>query len=192
MFAKERNMKFRRFFAIILYKAIAKHMPLSDGKCSFGAKKLRYFCARQILPRCGNNVNIERKAQFAWDLCIGDNSGIGVNALISPNVIIGNDVMMGPDCMMFTSNHGMERMDIPMWRQASTAPEPIIIGDDVWIGSRVTILPGVHVGNGAVIGAGAVVTKDIPDYEVWGGNPARKLKSRKTDRQESVCEGRQD
>ena len=174
-------MRFRRFFAIILYKTIAMHMPLSDGKCSLGAKKLRYFCARQILPSCGNNVNIERKAHFAWDLRIGDNSGVGVNALISPKVSIGNDVMMGPDCMMFTSNHGLTRTDVPMWLQESSEPEPIIIGDDVWIGARVIILPGIRIGNGAVIGAGAVVTKDVPAYEVWGGNPAKKLKSRKPD-----------
>ena len=86
--------------------------------------------------------------------------------------------MIGQELLVYTHNHAMERVDIPMREQGMTEDRPVSIGNDVWIGSRVTILPGVHIGNGAVIGAGAVVSKDVPDYEVWGGNPARFLKSR--------------
>ena len=57
--------------------------------------------------------------------------------------------------------------------------KPVHIGNDVWLGSRVTILPGVNIGNGCIIGASAVVTKDVPDYAVVGGNPAKILKYRK-------------
>ena len=171
-------MKIRHLFAKILYTGLAKRMPLSDSRCSFGAKKLRRFCAKQILPHCGKNVNIERGARFAWDLSIGDNSGVGINSLIASHVIIGNDVMMGPDCMLFTTNHGMSRTDIPMWRQESSEPKPIVIGNDVWIGARVIILPGVHVGDGAVIGAGSVVTKDVEAYSIVAGNPARLIRKR--------------
>lgn len=165
-------------FAKLLYKGIAKHLPLSDSKVNLGGKVLRRFCAKRALPYCGKNVNIERGAQFAWDLRIGDNSGVGVNALIASRVTIGNDVMMGPDCMLFTSNHGMGSTEIPMWRQRSSEPKPIVIGNDVWIGARVIILPGVHIGDGAVIGAGSVVTKDVPPYGVAVGNPARVVRMR--------------
>ena len=171
-------MKLRHLLAKVLYNGLAKHMPLSDSRFSFGAKKLRRFCAKQILPRCGKNVNIERGAQFAWDLSIGDNSGVGVNSLLSSHITIGNDVMMGPECMMFTSNHGMNRTDIPMWRQESSAPRPIVIGNDVWIGARVIILPGVHVGDGSVIGAGSVVTKDVEPFSIVAGNPAKLIRER--------------
>lgn len=171
-------MKIKQIFAKALYYAIAKHMPLSDSKISFGAKRFRRFCVRQIVPHCGKNVNIERGAQIGWDLVIGNNSGIGVNALLTPGVSIGNDVMMGPECMMFTYNHGMDRLDIPMWQQKSSEVRPISIGNDVWIGAKVIILPGVTVGDGAVIGAGSVVTKDIPAYGVVAGNPAKLIRMR--------------
>lgn len=171
-------MRLKSIIGKILYRLIAKHMPLSDGHFSFGSKKLRAFCGKLALKHCGKNVNIEKGAQFAWDLSLGDNSGVGVNSLISPCVTIGNDVMMGPECMMFTSNHGMSDLDVPMWRQKSTEPKPIVIEDDVWIGARVIILPGVHVGKGSVIGAGSVVTKDVAPYSIVGGNPARLIKMR--------------
>lgn len=87
--------------------------------------------------------------------------------------------MIGPYCFIYTSNHCTKRTDIPMFRQGDSVPRPVIISDDVWIGARVTILPGVHIGKGAIIGAGAVVTKDVPEYAVVGGNPAKIIKYRK-------------
>lgn len=154
-------------------------MPLSDGKFNFGSKKVRAFCGKLILKECGKNVNIEKGARFGSELSLGDNSGIGINAQIAPYVTIGKDVMMGPDCMMYTTNHGMERTDIPMWKQKSSVPSPIVIDDDVWIGSRVIILSGVHIGKGSVIGAGSVVTKDVAPYSIVGGNPAKLIRIRK-------------
>lgn len=162
----------------LIYNLIAKHMPLSDSRLSFGSKKLRAFCGKLILNHCGSNVNIEKGAQFSSEISLGNNSGIGVNALISSHVTIGNDVMMGPDCIILTSNHGMERKDVPMWQQHFSAPRPVIIGDDVWIGARVIILPGVHIGTGSVIGAGAVVTKDVAPGSIVGGNPAQLIRMR--------------
>ena len=172
-------MGMKRTIGKILYHGLAKHLPLSDSRFSLGGKKLRAFCGRLILNSCGKNVNIEHGARFASDLKLGDNSGVGVNALISPCVSIGRDVMMGPDCMMFTSNHGMDDLSVPMWRQESTEPKPIVIGDDVWIGARVIILGGVHVGSGSVIGAGSVVTKDVAPYSIVAGNPAKLIGKRK-------------
>ena len=65
-----------------------------------------------------------------------------------------------------------------MCQQGFSDSKPVRIGDDVWIGMRVTILPGVTVGSHCIIGAGAVVTKDVPDYAIVGGNPARILRTR--------------
>ena len=170
-------MKLRVFAGKMLY-AIVKNMPLSDSRVNFGSKKLRALCGKLILNHCGTNVNIEKGAQFSSEISLGDNSGIGVNALVSSYVTIGKDVMMGPDCIILTSNHGFERKDIPMWKQSSSEPRPVVIGDDVWIGARVIILPGVHVGNGSVIGAGSVVTKDVEPGSIVGGNPAKLIRMR--------------
>ncbi len=87
--------------------------------------------------------------------------------------------MMGPDVVILTQNHKFDRLDIPMLDQGFKDEQPVTICDDVWIGARVIILPGVTVGKGAIIAAGAVVTKDVPEYAIVGGNPARVIKMRK-------------
>ena len=172
-------MKLIRAFAILTYDLIAVHLPASHQKWSFGAKRLRAFCARHMLTSCGENVNVERHARFGRGVTLGDRSGIGINASIGEQTHIGSDVMMGPDCVIYTRNHRFDRLDIPMREQGYGPVEPVEIGDDYWIGGRVTILPGVHVGNGAVIAAGAVVTKDVPPYAVVGGVPAKIIYNRK-------------
>ena len=172
-------MKLIRAFAILTYDLIAVHLPASHQKWSFGAKRLRAFCARHMLTSCGENVNVERHARFGRGVTLGDRSGIGINASIGEQTHIGSDVMMGPDCVIYTRNHRFDRLDIPMREQGYGPVEPVEIGDDCWIGGRVTILPGVQVGNGAVIAAGAVVTKDVPPYAVVGGVPAKIIYNRK-------------
>ncbi|MBQ7300523.1 MAG: acyltransferase [Clostridia bacterium] len=171
-------MKFRVILGRIIYNLIAKHMPLSDGHMNLGSKRIRAFCGHLILNQCGKNVNIEKGAQFSSDISLGDNSGIGVNAHIASKVSIGNDVMMGPYCFIYTSNHRTDDITTPMWKQGFTEPLPVIIEDDVWIGARVTILPGVRVGTGSVIGAGSVVTHDVEPYSIVGGNPAKLIRYR--------------
>ena len=85
---------------------------------------------------------------------------------------------MGPDVTILTHTHNIERTDIPMGQQGMRISE-VVIGNDVWIGMRVIIMPDVKVGDGAVIGAGAVVTKDVPDFAIVGGVPAKVIKFRK-------------
>jgi maltose O-acetyltransferase len=173
------NMTLKQMVCKILYVGFAKFLPKSHSKISFGAKRIRGGLARCMIQHAGDNINIERGAEFATDLSIGDNSGIGINCIISRGVSIGNNVMMGPECFVYTSNHNFENPEIPMIQQGYKAMEPVTIGNDVWIGSRVTILPGVKIGNHCIIGASAVVTKDVPDYAIVGGNPAKILRMRK-------------
>jgi maltose O-acetyltransferase len=162
----------------VIYNVFAKHMPLSESKMNLGSKKIRSFCGHLILKECGRNVNIEKGATFGSTVTIGDNSGIGVNALVSPGVHIGKNVMMGPECMMFTQNHAFKDLDVPMCEQGFSQRKPIIINDDVWIGARVTILPGVNIGKGSIIGAGSVVTQNVSEYSIVAGNPAKEIGKR--------------
>ena len=166
----------RKKILFICYKIFAAWLPISQR--SKIAKYSRYFWAKKILKYCGQNVNIERNAYFTPELSIGNDSGVGINCEIFGQVNIGNDVMMGPEVIIYTSGHNFNNCDIPMRLQGGTDVKCVNVGNDVWIGRRVIIMPGVSIGNGCVIGAGAVVTHDIPDYCVAAGIPEKIIKYR--------------
>jgi maltose O-acetyltransferase len=172
-------MRIKRTLGKLLYHVVAIHLPMSFSRFSFGSRVIRQACAKMILADCGQWVNIEKGVHFGDTLKIGNGSGIGAYSMIPGDVTIGENVMMGQECLMFTQNHAFSDPSVPMCQQGMQTSRPITIGNDVWIGARVIILPGVSVGEGAIIGAGAVVTKNIPPYEIWGGNPAHFLKARK-------------
>lgn len=164
----------------ILYMLFGMYLPVSRRFPT--AKMIRRFFARRILTYCGKNVNIERGAYFTPSVSIGDNSGIGVNCELNGEgnaIIIGNYVMMGPEVIIYTGQHNFEDTDVPMQKQGAAKQLPVKIGNDVWIGRRAIIMPGVEIGDGAVIGANAVVTKSVPPYAVVGGIPAKIIKMRK-------------
>ena len=145
-------------------------------------RRLRLIVCRHLLGSCGRNVNIESQAYFGSgkNIFIGDNSGIGVNAYLVKTVRIGKNVMMGQDVIILTMNHKFSRTDTPMIEQGLQEEMPVKIVDDVWICVRVIILPGVTIGSGAIIGAGTVVSKDVPDWAIVAGSSARILRYRKT------------
>lgn len=173
-------MKIRVVIGKFVY-CFAKHLPRSYGVFGRGSRLLRRICAKLILHKCGKKVNIEKGSSFSSEVELGDYSGIGEYCFLTGKVIIGRNVMMGPNVSIWTKNHNFSRLDIPMREQGNSEMKPVVVEDDVWIGANVIILPGVHFGQGAVIGAGSVVTKDIPEYAVMGGNPAKFIKSRKND-----------
>lgn len=163
----------KKYIGMALYELVGKHMPTSFSRIHIGQKRFRAFCAKLFVISVGTNVNIEKGAMFSQYLTIGNNSGIGINAKIYGEVSIGDDVMMGPDCVIYTRNHEYSRTDIPMNEQGFSEPRKVVIGNDVWICGQVIILPGVIIGDHSIIGAGAVVTKDVPDFAVVAGNPAK-------------------
>lgn len=171
--------KINKIFGFILYFSIGIRLPRSNSTINFGSKHFRRFCAKLICDSVGENVNIEKGSTFSSHIKIGNNSGIGIRANIGESVTIGNDVMMGPDCVIYTRNHRHDDLSIPMRLQGYEEVKPVFIGDDVWIGARVLIMPGVSVGNGAILSAGSVVTHDVPAYAIVGGVPAKVIKSRK-------------
>ncbi len=110
---------------------------------------------------------------------IGEYSYIGCNAVIGAGggIQIGNHVLIGQSVNLHAENHNFSDPELRVDQQGVTY-QGIIIEDDVWIGSKATILDGVRIGKGAVIAAGAVVTKSIPDYAIAMGVPARIVGSR--------------
>ena len=121
-----------------------------------------------VLPvfNCDNGKNIH----------VGNNflANYNVTILDIREVFIGNDVMIAPNVLITTVNHPLN----PAGRRKHLGiAKPVKIGNDVWIGANVTILPGVEIGNNVVIAAGAVVTKNIPDNSLVGGVPAKLIKN---------------
>jgi maltose O-acetyltransferase len=165
---------------LLAYYALFRHLPATNNRFFRPVRACRSFVGGCCLKETGNNVNIERGADFGSgdEIELGDYSGLGVNCMVRGPLRIGKNVMMASEVTILTVNHKFDRIDIPMRLQGAALPEPIEIGDDVWIGTRAIILPGVHVGQGCIIGAGAVVTKDVPRFAIVGGNPARILKYR--------------
>lgn len=170
--------KIKKLIAWHVYNYFAKYLPISYNKGGKFGKTLRGWCASHILKEVGTNINVEHGALITADITLGDRSGIGINASINGTVNIGKDVMMGPECIIYARNHAFDRTDIPMIDQGFEKEKPVTIEDDVWIGGRVTIMPGVTVHKGAILAAGAVVTKDVPAFSIVGGNPANIIKSR--------------
>ncbi|HQP24963.1 MAG TPA: acyltransferase [Smithellaceae bacterium] len=110
---------------------------------------------------------------------IGDRSQIGERSFIGAHTTIGKDVIMGPEIVIWSVSHRFDRVDIPINQQDGIEPKPVTIGDDVWIGQRVMITPCVQIENHTVIGAGSIVTRDLPDRAVAAGILARIIRMRK-------------
>ncbi|KPU45357.1 maltose O-acetyltransferase [Oxobacter pfennigii] len=160
----------------IIFMAAVNNIPTTNSSRGF-VNKIKYHILKGIFKSMGKNVNIRPGIKFAkgYNISIGDNSGIGDSSFLQDigEIIIGNDVLMAPEIMIFTSNHEMKRNELI--RNQGIKVKNVRIGDDVWIGTRAIILPGVNIKNGAVIAAGAVVTKDVEEYSIVGGVPARKI-----------------
>ena len=116
------------------------------------------------------------KLQGDPEIHIGNRFWMNDNCDLYGEITIGDHVLIGPQTIIWGRDHGIERDKLIM-TQAHNAM-PIVIGNDVWIAANVTILKGVHIGNGAIIGAGSVVVKDIPEYAIAAGNPAKVIRYR--------------
>ena len=109
------------------------------------------------------------------DVTIGDYTRIGIHCTVIGPVCIGSNVNLAQGITVTALNHNFEdttkRID-----EQGISTKPVVIGDDVWIGANAVILPGVTIGQHVVVAAGAVVTKDVPDYSLVAGVPAKEIK----------------
>ena len=175
----------KKKISLVVYYALAQHLsslPYIRFLYRFFIS-FRCVLCRNLFNKMGKNANIQPKVYFGDGSCIsiGDNVGFGRGFTVHNTILnMGSNIMTAENGLMMGGGHRYDRLDIPMGQQGDLPKSKLTIGNDVWIGARVTICPNVRtIGSGVIIGAGAVVTKPVPDYAIVGGNPARIIKYRK-------------
>lgn len=132
---------------------------------------------KELIGKIKGNILIEQPfiCDYGYNIEMGDNFYSNHNLVIldAGGVKFGDNVFIGPNCGVYTSGHPIEKDVRNMGLEYAS---PIKIGNDVWIGGNVCILPGVTIGNNVVIGAGTVVNKNVPDNVVIAGNPFKIIK----------------
>lgn len=123
---------------------------------------------------------VHPSARVAKDLRLDRYVFVGPQCLISPNVTIGRYTMLASSVSIVGGDHEWTQPATPIQFSGRAEQKTTIIGQDVWVGHRVTIIRGVTIGDGSIISAGSVVTKDVPPRSVYGGVPARYIKDRFT------------
>ena len=155
-------------------------------------------CKRAMFKKCGKKVYVGKNGSFTYkNIELGNHVFIGANAEFMSTrakITVGDYVMFGPHVTIITGNHRTDIKDRPMMEvtdreKRQEDDENVIFEGDNWIGANVIILKGVTVGKGAVISAGALVTKDVEPYSIAGGVPAKVIKMRFENMNKSeICE----
>jgi len=130
----------------------------------------------------GSNIHPTVILRQPERITIGQNCSINHNNIFQAGkriatITLGNNVLTAANVMFIAYRHGYDNLNEPIMYQ-DCYDASIVVGDDVWIGHGATILPGVNIGRGCIIGAGAIVNKDLPDYSIAVGVPAKVIKSR--------------
>ncbi len=132
---------------------------------------------RRLLGKTKGNLSIISPfhCDYGYNIEVGEDFFMNANGVIldGAKVTFGDHVFIAPHCGFYTAGHPL---DAKRRGQGLEYAYPITVGNDVWIGAHVCVLPGVHIGDGSVIGAGSVVTKDIPPHVLAFGNPCRVIR----------------
>jgi maltose O-acetyltransferase len=178
--ALRQGLSLKRIMYLYIFYSIANYLPeppLPGGNISM---RIREYLVRRIFKKCGTDIKIHGRVHFGsgYKIEIGNYSSLNIGAYISNDTIIGENVMMGPGVTILSSSHATARTDVPMREQGMNPSKPVVIEDDVWIGTKSVILPGVRIGAHSIVGAGSIVTKPVPQFCVVAGNPARLIRYR--------------
>lgn len=144
---------------------------------------INYVVARRDM-KFGKGLHLQPTVilRSARNIILGENVHINHNCVLQAGkkdakIIIGDNTHLGPNVMVYAYNHAFQDLDKAICKQGYTE-NTVLIGRNAWIGSGCIVLAGVTIGEGAVVAAGSVVTKDIPAFSVCGGVPAKLIKMR--------------
>ncbi len=133
---------------------------------------------QKLLGKCGEETIIESNffCDYGYNISVGKNFFANYNCVIldCAPVKFGDNVLIGPGCGFYTAIHPIDAEERSTLLESA---KPITVGNDVWFGGNVTVLPGVTIGSNVVIGAGSVVTKNIPSNVVVVGNPCKVIRT---------------
>jgi acetyltransferase-like isoleucine patch superfamily enzyme len=141
------------------------------------------FFSRSI-PECGTNLVFDPDTALFVDrehLWLGSNVYIGPAVYLIGPISIGDDVLIAPNVSILATNHEFMVVGCAIRASGQSDTKGVVVGDDVWLGYGATLMPGVHIGQGAVVGARSFVKDDIPPYVVATGSPCRPIRLRFTD-----------
>lgn len=136
---------------------------------------IKYYGLKNVHPTFLATFGL---SQVSNDIKAGAYSYIGPNSIIYPKVSIGDYTQIANDVNIIGADHNFRTPGIPIVFNGREELKPTIIGKDCWIGAKSIIITGIHIGDGTIVAAGSVVTKDLDPYSVYGGIPAKKIKAR--------------
>ena len=167
-----------RTLYLIIYYIVANKMPNNYFPLGKYFNLFRVFVLRRII-NIGRGTVIQSGFKFGLKdkIIIGNNCEINEGTYIQA-AIIGDYVLIAHNVSLLATTHNFDDRYKYIIKQGFTDVRPIIIEDDVWIGRNAIILPGIKLGKGSIIGAGAVVTKNVEPYMIVGGTPAKKIGER--------------
>jgi len=140
--------------------------------------RTRYFCWRHGLKYVHPLAFINPSSSVRADLVADEYAFVSFDCLIMNRVRIGRYSMLAPRVAIIGADHRYDQPGTPMFFTDRPSIPETVIEDDVWIGFATVVMQGVRIGRGAIVGANAVVTKNIPAFEIWGGVPAAKIRDR--------------
>lgn len=141
-----------------------------------------WYCSRFLKV-----MKFDKNSKLEYGVYLSDAKGIRIgkccrineNVFIQGEVVMGDYVMIAPNVAIHSSTHIYKSIENPMVLNGLTENKCVFIGDDVWIGRNSVVLPGIKIGKGSIIGANSLVNKDVEEYSIYGGVPAKFIKKRK-------------
>lgn len=163
---------------LVAERLVCNRLTRRFNDAAVDADDERHALLKELLGSIGDDTRIMPRFEcdYGYSIHIGTNSFVNYDAILldCAPITIGDDVSIGPRAQLLTALHPMDDHEARRRRLESAAP--ITIGDNVWMGGGVIVCPGVAIGSNSVIGAGSVVTRDVPSHVFAAGNPCRVIR----------------